>query len=142
MARSIVSPPCTPPPLTLQATIGKFQIKKKVGEDDKIFGSVTAVEIVEAIQQQTGRVLDKKEFNVPEISRLGTYEVTVVSGGGSCVNLLSRGFMIVCTRSIDLESESDLRFPPPRSPSHPPTQRLHPEVTGKFNVVVAKDTSK
>jgi large subunit ribosomal protein L9 len=42
------------------ATIGKFIVKKKVGKDEMIFGSVTTQEIVDAIAQQTGRTLDKK----------------------------------------------------------------------------------
>ena len=37
------------------ATIGKFAIKKKAGDKDQIFGSVTPAEVVEAIYQQTGR---------------------------------------------------------------------------------------
>ena len=39
---------------TALATIGKFVIKKKVGEKEAIFGSVTAQEIVEAIRLQVG----------------------------------------------------------------------------------------
>ena len=37
---------------TALATIGKFVIKKKVGEGEAIFGSVTAAEIVDAIRMQ------------------------------------------------------------------------------------------
>ena len=62
---------------TALATIGKFMVTKKVGEADQIFGSVTAQEIVDAIQQQTGRELNKKDITLPEISTLGTYEATV-----------------------------------------------------------------
>jgi hypothetical protein len=47
-----------------------------VGEGDAIFGSVTAVEVVEAIKMQTGRELDKKAVTLPEIKSLGTYEAT------------------------------------------------------------------
>ena len=39
---------------TALATIGKFVIKKKVGEKEAIFGSVTAAEIVDAIRMQVG----------------------------------------------------------------------------------------
>lgn len=62
---------------TALATIGKFVIKKKVGEKDQIFGSVTAVDIVDAIKMQTGRELDRKDVSVPDIKTLGTYEATV-----------------------------------------------------------------
>ena len=62
---------------TALATIGKFVIKKKAGEGDVIFGAVTTAEVVAAIEQQTGRVLDKKALTLPDIKALGTYDVTV-----------------------------------------------------------------
>ena len=40
---------------TALKTIGKFVVKKTVGEDGKIFGSVTAAEVADAVEQQTGR---------------------------------------------------------------------------------------
>lgn len=55
--------------------------------------SVTAQEVVDAIASQTGRTLDKKNFDLPDIKKLGTYDVSV---------------------------------------------RLHPNVVGKFKVVVQK----
>jgi len=42
------------PQATALATIGKFVVKKKVGEKEAIFGSVTAQELVEAIRMQVG----------------------------------------------------------------------------------------
>ena len=62
---------------TALATIGKFIIKKKAGEGDVLFGAVTTTEVVAAIEQQTGRSLDKREVTLPEIKTLGTYEATV-----------------------------------------------------------------
>jgi large subunit ribosomal protein L9 len=62
---------------TALSTIGKFVIKKKVGDEDQIFGSVSAADIVEAIRMQTGRELEKRNVNVPEIKTLGTYDVSV-----------------------------------------------------------------
>jgi large subunit ribosomal protein L9 len=78
---------------TALATIGKFVIRKKVGEKDQIFGSVSTADIVEAIELQTGRQLDKKNVELPDIKTLGTYDATV---------------------------------------------KLHPEVIGKFKIVVQK----
>merc|ERR1719310_2255034 len=37
------------------STIGKFMIKKKVGDKDQIFGSVSVKEVADAIYQQTSR---------------------------------------------------------------------------------------
>ncbi|PRW59565.1 50S ribosomal L9 [Chlorella sorokiniana] len=62
---------------TALATIGKFIIKKKVGEKEAIFGSVTAAEIVDAIRMQTARELDKRAVTLPEIKALGTYDASV-----------------------------------------------------------------
>ena len=62
---------------TALKTIGKFVVKKTVGEDGKIFGSVTAAEVADAVEQQTGKALDKKAITVPDISEVGTYDVTV-----------------------------------------------------------------
>lgn len=62
---------------TALATIGKFIIKKKVGENEQIFGSVTASDVVEAIKMQTGRELKKSDVSVPDIKTLGSYECTV-----------------------------------------------------------------
>ncbi len=62
---------------TALSTIGKFVIKKKVGEGDQIFGSVNAADVVEAIKMQTGRELEKRSVTLPEIKTLGTYDATV-----------------------------------------------------------------
>lgn len=61
---------------TALTTIGKFKVKKTVGEDGKIFGSVSAADVVEAIKAQTGKELEKKAFDVPDISAVGVYEIT------------------------------------------------------------------
>ena len=62
---------------TALSTIGKFVVKKTVGEDDKIFGSVTAKDCADAIEKQTGKALDAKGFDIPDISTIGVYEVSV-----------------------------------------------------------------
>ncbi|KAF8065656.1 KIN4A [Scenedesmus sp. PABB004] len=59
------------------ATIGKFALKKKAGDKDQLFGSVTKQEIVDAIYQQTGRSIADLELEVPDIKALGTYECSV-----------------------------------------------------------------
>ena len=61
---------------TALKTIGKFVVKKTVGEDGKIFGSAAA-DVAAAVEMQTGKTLDKKDINVPDISEVGTYDVTV-----------------------------------------------------------------
>ncbi len=52
-------------------------IEAQAGEEDKLFGSVTAKDIAEAIAQQ-GVEIDKRKVILEEpIKRLGSYEVTV-----------------------------------------------------------------
>jgi len=79
---------------TALQTIGKFTIKKRSGDKESIFGSVTEQEVVDAIEAQTSRKLNKKLIELPDIKKLGTYEATV---------------------------------------------KLHPNVTGRFKVVVQKE---
>lgn len=62
---------------TALSTIGKFVIKKKVGENEQIFGSVTPQEVVDAIKMQTGRELERRNVTLPEIKTLGTYDASV-----------------------------------------------------------------
>lgn len=58
-------------------TIGKFTIKKKVGEEDKIFGSVTAKDIAETIKNEMDLDLDKSKIEIPDINKLGTYDASI-----------------------------------------------------------------
>ena len=86
---------------TALSTIGKFTVKAKVGDEKRIFGrcvapyvrtparppprltvllscySVSAQDVVDAVQQQTTKTLDKRAITLPDIKTLGTYEVQV-----------------------------------------------------------------
>nr|YP_010337332.1 ribosomal protein L9 [Pulvinaster venetus]UNJ16917.1 ribosomal protein L9 [Pulvinaster venetus] len=59
------------------ATINKLTIRKKVGINNLIFGSLTDKEISELIFKATGESIDKKYINVPNIKTTGIYEITV-----------------------------------------------------------------
>jgi large subunit ribosomal protein L9 len=53
----------------------KVTIKRKVGEQDKLFGSVTALDIAEALAAQ-GQQVDRRGLHLPEpIKTTGTHEV-------------------------------------------------------------------
>lgn len=54
-----------------------FVVRKQSGEKDVIFGKVTNGDIAEAIQAIAGRTVDRRDIEVPEIKKLGTYEVQV-----------------------------------------------------------------
>ncbi|NET61092.1 MAG: 50S ribosomal protein L9 [Symploca sp. SIO2E6] len=62
---------------TALETIGRFTIRKQVGEDEAIFGTVTALEVAEVIQAATSHEVDRRGITVPEISKLGFYKVDV-----------------------------------------------------------------
>ncbi|MEO0431911.1 MAG: 50S ribosomal protein L9 [Cyanobacteria bacterium J06656_5] len=62
---------------TAIATIGLFTIKKEVGADDAIFGTVTSDEVAEVIQTMTGKEIDRRDIEVPSINKLGEYTVLV-----------------------------------------------------------------
>lgn len=62
---------------TAIATIGLFTIKKEVGADDAIFGTVTSDEVAEVIQTMTGKEIDRRDIEVPPINKLGEYTVLV-----------------------------------------------------------------
>jgi large subunit ribosomal protein L9 len=53
----------------------KVTIKRKVGEQDKLYGSVTVLDIAEAVASQ-GQQIDRRHIHLPEpIKALGSYEV-------------------------------------------------------------------
>jgi len=54
-----------------------LSIEAQSGEDDKLFGSVTSMDIAEALSKK-GIDIDKRKINLEEpIKRLGTYSVAV-----------------------------------------------------------------
>ncbi|PZR16135.1 MAG: 50S ribosomal protein L9 [Archangium gephyra] len=55
----------------------KVTIKRKVGEQDKLFGSVTALDIAEAIAA-AGQKVDRRHIHLPEpIKAVGTFPVEI-----------------------------------------------------------------
>ena len=58
-------------------TIGRFTVKKQIGEDGVLYGSVTNGDVAEAIQEATKKEIDRRDISVPEINRDGKYKVNV-----------------------------------------------------------------
>jgi large subunit ribosomal protein L9 len=56
---------------------GKFSISKQVGEKEAIFGTVTTAEVAEIIKQVTTQEIDKRDIEVPDVDKLGTYKATL-----------------------------------------------------------------
>ena len=62
---------------TALTTIGRFTIKKQVGEDGVLFGTVTNGDVAEAIQMATKKEIDRRNITVPDIHNLGSYIATI-----------------------------------------------------------------
>ena len=62
---------------TALKTIGRFVIKKQLGEGEAIFGTVTAQDVADVIKEVTGQEVDRRGITVPEISQIGFYNVEI-----------------------------------------------------------------
>jgi len=62
---------------TALKTIGRFKIKKQVGEDGVLFGTVTNGDVAEAIEETTKKEIDRRTITVPDIHNLGSYVVKI-----------------------------------------------------------------
>ncbi|HEX4979112.1 MAG TPA: 50S ribosomal protein L9 [Acidimicrobiales bacterium] len=55
-----------------------IRIQARAGAEGRLFGSVTAAEIVQAVQDQTGVAIDRRKLRLDEpIRSLGTHQVPV-----------------------------------------------------------------
>jgi large subunit ribosomal protein L9 len=55
----------------------KIVVKRKVGEQDKLFGSVTALDLAEAVAAQ-GQKIDRRHIHLPDpIKTIGKHEVEI-----------------------------------------------------------------
>ena len=62
---------------TALKTIGRFTIKKQVGEDGVLFGTVTNGDVAEAIKVSTKKEIERRDIQVPDIHTLGSYTVQI-----------------------------------------------------------------
>ncbi len=62
---------------TALTTIGMFSIQKPVGENDAIFGTVTAIDVANVIQAMTGKEVDRRNIDLPDINKLGEYQAEI-----------------------------------------------------------------
>lgn len=58
-------------------TIGKLTIRKQVGEENAIFGTVTTQDIADIIKEQAGIEVDRRGIEVPDIGTTGDYQAEV-----------------------------------------------------------------
>jgi large subunit ribosomal protein L9 len=58
--------------------LNPIKVGAKVGTTEKIFGSVTNVQLAEAIKQQTGIEVDRRKLTIDEdVKTLGAYQATL-----------------------------------------------------------------
>lgn len=57
--------------------LGNLQVAMQAGEGDALFGSVTASDVAELIQQASGQEIDRRNLEMPEIRKLGTFPVEI-----------------------------------------------------------------
>ena len=58
-------------------SINKFSLKRKVSDNDNIFGSVNDKDIVQMLKDMTGILLDKSQIKIPEIKKIGIYNIEI-----------------------------------------------------------------
>ncbi|ANV84715.1 50S ribosomal protein L9 [Picosynechococcus sp. PCC 7003] len=58
-------------------TVGKLIIRKQVGEENQIFGTVTTQDVADAIKERAGQDVDRRGITLPEIGKTGSYEAQV-----------------------------------------------------------------
>lgn len=58
-------------------TIGKLTIRKQVGEENAIFGTVTSQDIADVIKEQAGIEVDRRGVEVPDVKTTGNYQAEV-----------------------------------------------------------------
>jgi large subunit ribosomal protein L9 len=58
-------------------TIGKLTIRKQVGEENAIFGTVTSQDIADMIKEQAGIEVDRRGVEVPDVKTTGNYQAEV-----------------------------------------------------------------
>ncbi|NEQ98720.1 MAG: 50S ribosomal protein L9 [Cyanothece sp. SIO2G6] len=62
---------------TALATIGQLTIRKQEGEDEAIFGTVTSQDVADVIKEFTSKDIERHTISVPEIHKLGIYQVPI-----------------------------------------------------------------
>jgi large subunit ribosomal protein L9 len=58
-------------------TVGRYTVKKQVGEGEAIFGTVTDRDVAEAILEATNQDIDRHTITVPDINKLGFYKAHI-----------------------------------------------------------------
>ena len=64
-------------------TSSPIKLTAKTGTSNKIFGTITSLQVTRAIREQKGYEIDRRRISLPEeIKELGSYKATIDSGNG------------------------------------------------------------
>ena len=64
-------------------TSSPVKLTAKTGANNKIFGTVTSLQVTQAIRDQKGYEIDRRRISLPEeIKELGSYKATIDFGNG------------------------------------------------------------
>lgn len=58
-------------------TINNFVVRKQVGENEAIFGSVTTQDVVDIVKKNAGLDIERQSITLPEIKKTGTYQAQI-----------------------------------------------------------------
>ena len=65
-----------------------LKLAAKTGTSDKIFGSITSLQLSRAIREQKGYEIDRRKINITEeVKELGTHKATIDFGNGHSTEL-------------------------------------------------------
>ena len=64
-------------------TSSPIKLTAKTGTSNKIFGTITSLQVTRAIREQEGYEIDRRRISLPEeIKELGSYKATIDFGNG------------------------------------------------------------
>lgn len=64
-------------------TSSPIKLTAKTGTSNKIFGTITSLQVTRAIREQKGYEIDRRRISLPEeIKELGSYKATIDFGNG------------------------------------------------------------
>lgn len=64
-------------------TNGPVKLTAKIGANNRIFGSITSLQVTKAIREQKGYEIDRRRITVADdIKELGTYKASIDFGNG------------------------------------------------------------
>jgi large subunit ribosomal protein L9 len=62
---------------TALETINNFVIRKQLGENEAIFGTVTTQEVCDLLKKNAGLEIERQMITLPEIKKIGTYQAKI-----------------------------------------------------------------